>query len=74
MQLVEYLDPEKTLIVFDKYKLNISQKNKNGTSRWRCETCKSMSITIDNKPRYVIRAPKSDLKHDETRCEKLLVD
>ena len=37
METVENLDPEKTIIVYNRYKLNLNSKNKNGTSRWRCK-------------------------------------
>ncbi|RNA13453.1 hypothetical protein BpHYR1_049529 [Brachionus plicatilis] len=44
---MEFLNPEKTLGLFDNFKYNIHKKNDNGTIRWRCESCKSMSVTTD---------------------------
>ncbi|CAF0894177.1 unnamed protein product [Brachionus calyciflorus] len=70
MDKAEYLDPEKNLINFQNYKLNKHKINKNGTVRWRCETCKSMSITV-NSDGYIVRKPKPDENHIIDKCLRM---
>ncbi|CAF0950217.1 unnamed protein product [Brachionus calyciflorus] len=69
MEKAEFLDPEKTLVLFEGYKLNRHLLNKDGSSRWRCEKCKSMSITIDSN-QYIKRKPTQGLQHAQGVCEK----
>ena len=69
MEKAEFLDPEKTLVLFEGYKLNCHLLNKDGSSRWRCEKCKSMSITIDLN-QYIKRKPIQGLQHAHRVFEK----
>jgi hypothetical protein len=47
VRIVEWnsADGAKTLMFYNGYKFNLYCKNKDGTVRWRCETCKSVTIT-----------------------------
>ena len=64
---VDFLDPSKTLLLYNDFKLHKHKDNNDGASRWRCQTCKSISITI-NKDYRVIREPEPDARHNERKC------
>ncbi|CAF1025567.1 unnamed protein product [Brachionus calyciflorus] len=69
MEIAEYLDPEKNLVVYDNYKLHRKAENSNKTTRWRCEQCKSKSITV-NSDDLIVRKPSRETKHNPKKCIK----
>ncbi|CAF1014791.1 unnamed protein product [Brachionus calyciflorus] len=69
MEKVEYLDPEKSIALFQQYKLHKVTENANGTIRWRCQQCKSISITVDSDEN-IIRNPTKHSKHIQNVCQK----
>ena len=71
MDTVEYLNPQKTLVIFNNYKYNLHQTNKNGTERWRCESCKSMSITVDQNGSILRKPNVQEMRHNPRVCRKM---
>ncbi|RNA35029.1 Ragulator complex LAMTOR3 [Brachionus plicatilis] len=69
MDTVEYLDPEKNLVVYDNYKLHRKATNSNKTTRWRCQQCKSISITV-NSDDLIVRKPNGETRHNPKKCTK----
>ncbi|RNA30016.1 hypothetical protein BpHYR1_018208 [Brachionus plicatilis] len=70
MEKVEYLDPSKHLLIFENYKFHRKENNTNGSVRWRCEACKTVSLTVDSNDN-IIRKPKPNVKHIPHVCIKL---
>ncbi|RNA16054.1 Ragulator complex LAMTOR3 [Brachionus plicatilis] len=67
---MEFLNPEKTLGLFNNFKYNILKKNENGTIRWRCESCKSMSVTTDLDG-VLTRTVDANNSHKNGKCKRL---
>ncbi|CAF0894096.1 unnamed protein product [Brachionus calyciflorus] len=70
MERVEYFDPEHSIILYKQYKLHKHTENTNGIIRWRCQSCKSISVTID-KEGFIVRTPANDSNHRVNLCKKL---
>ena len=70
LDTIEYFNPQKTIIIYQNYKLHFNKINKNGTKRWRCEACKGITITSD-KNDSIIRGPNVDAKHNAMKCLKM---
>ncbi|RNA36360.1 hypothetical protein BpHYR1_053384 [Brachionus plicatilis] len=62
---MEFLNTQKTLGLFNDFKYNIHKKNENGTIRWRCESCKSMSVTTNLGGVKMVGSKKSGEKISE---------
>ncbi|RNA32970.1 hypothetical protein BpHYR1_002472 [Brachionus plicatilis] len=69
MDTVEYLDPEKNFVVYDNYKLHRKATNSNKMTRWRCQQCKSISITV-NSDDLIVRKPNGETIHNPKKCTK----
>ncbi|CAF0895975.1 unnamed protein product [Brachionus calyciflorus] len=69
MEKAEYLDPKRTLLVYKNFKYNVHKRNENGTIRWRCESCKSVSLTVDSEDR-IIRKPE-EIHRKPKECKKM---
>ena len=50
---INYLSSEKSSMVFRSYKFSIGEKNKDGSIRWKCSSCKL--VTVTTKDDMVIR-------------------
>ena len=57
---IRWLDPQKTKIVLDGYVFTIAEINANNSKRWRCNTCRRVSITTLGD--YILKKPSNELK------------
>lgn len=62
MQKIEYFDHKKSIALYQNYKLHRVSSNTDGTTRFRCQTCKSVSITV-NQSDLISRSPNETAKH-----------
>ncbi|RNA26485.1 hypothetical protein BpHYR1_052941 [Brachionus plicatilis] len=68
MEKIEYFDLKKCIILFDNYKLHKVASNADGSVRFRCQTCKSISVTVD-KTDLIFRKPNASFRH-LSQCKK----
>jgi hypothetical protein len=65
--IFSYLDPEKTMAQYNSVQFKISERNPNGSIRWRCCKC-SVTFTVLNDA--VIREPNNE--HTSKKCLAIL--
>ncbi|RMZ95560.1 hypothetical protein BpHYR1_038462 [Brachionus plicatilis] len=65
---VEYFDQKKSIVLFNNYKIHRVSTNSDGSMRFRCQSCKSISITV-NQASIITRTPTETAKHTKN-CKK----
>ncbi|RMZ93105.1 hypothetical protein BpHYR1_049441 [Brachionus plicatilis] len=62
MEKIDYFDLNKCIILFYNYKLHKVASNADGSICFRCQTCKSISVTVD-KTDLICRKLKASSRH-----------
>ncbi|RNA08393.1 hypothetical protein BpHYR1_001025 [Brachionus plicatilis] len=65
MEPAEYFNEKKTIVLYNSYKLHRLPANADGSTRFRCQTCITMSKTV-TPAHFIERTPNAESKHSNS--------